>query len=160
MKRLYSCTISSLKKSQTEYSLRKEKPTFLRAYPCQRTSVKELLINIYWWLITKGKYFVWCAYDGDDVVHTSYIVPKCMKFPFLTKGTYEIGPCKTESAYRGKGIYPAVLSQIVAEVGKAYMIIDDINTASIRGVTKAGFVAMSGEIKRDRLRRFVYITEN
>ncbi len=160
MKRLYSCTFFSVKKSQTEYSLRKEIPTIFKAYPCQRIDLKDLLFNIYWWIITKGNYCVWCAYDGDDVIHTSYVVPKCVKFPFLRKGSYEIGPCKTESAYRGKGIYPAVLTEIIMEVKTAYMIVDDNNTASIRGITKTGFVAMPGEIKRDKLKRFVYITEN
>ena len=32
--------------------------------------------------------------------------------------------------------------------------------ASIRGVAKAGFAVMSGEIKQDVWKRFVYVTEN
>ncbi len=107
-----------------------------------------------------GRYRIWCAYDGDKVIHTSYVVPRCMKFPFLEKGDHEIGPCNTKSEYRGKGVYPAVLSEISDKYKNVYMIIDDANIPSIKGAAKAGFEVMPGEIKRDRLKRFFYVTEN
>ena len=159
MKRLYKCTALSTNGFQTLYSVKKEKPTFFKAYPKQDITVNVLLQNVYWWLITKGKYRVWCAYDGDKVIHTTYVVPKCTKFPFLNKGSFEIGPSYTEPAYRGKGVFPAVLTQIFTEIECAYAIIEDTNAASIRGTSKFGFTVMPGEVKRDKFKRFIYIAE-
>lgn len=39
------------------------------------------------------------------------------------------------------------------------MIINDNNTSSIRGVIKAGFVVVPGEIKCDKIKRYVYLKE-
>lgn len=159
MKRLYSCTAECIRDFQTDYTIQQEVPTCFKAYPKQAVTAGCLLRNMYWWLITGGKYRVWCAYDGETVIHTSYVIPACSKFPFLTDSSFEIGPCHTEKAYRGKGIYPAVLSAIVANGGTAYMIIEDTNHASIRGVTKVGFTVMPGEVTKDALKRFVYTAE-
>ena len=159
MKRLYMCRPEMLNSHDCMYEIRKETPHFFRAYSMQDITLKSIVLNIYWWLITNGKYRVWCAYDGIKVIHTSYVIPKCYKFPFLKKGSYEIGPCYTDKDYRGKSIYPAVLSKIVVGGGTAYMIINDNNASSIRGVIKAGFVAEPGEIKCDRIKRYVYLKE-
>lgn len=39
------------------------------------------------------------------------------------------------------------------------MIIDDDNTPSINGVMKAGFKRLPGEIKIDRIKRYIYEME-
>ncbi len=160
MKRLYSCTAENIQQRETVYTIKEEIPGIFKAFPTQKLSLKKTAENAYWWLISRGKYRIWCVYDNDTVIHTSYVVPKCVKFPFLDKASYEIGPCHTNDSYRGKGIYPAVLYDIVQKKGGvAYMIIDDTNTPSIKGVAKAGFAVMPGEIIRDKFKRFVYVTE-
>ncbi len=157
MKRLYSCNAESVIFSETVFEIVEEKPRFFRAYPTQKLSLRNIAVNTYWWLVTLGKYRVWCALDNDKVVHTSYVIPKCSKFSFLNKGDYEIGPCKTNVEYRGRGIYPAVLYTIVSKGGTAYMIVDDNNQSSIRGVTKCGFLVMPGCVKRSKMRRYIYV---
>lgn len=157
MKRLYICTSETIHSHDSEYEIRKITPGLFKAYPDQILSIKVILCNIYWWIVTKGKYHIWCAFDDKRVVHTSYVVPKCSKFSFLSNDSYEIGPCNTNTDYRGKGIYPAVLATIVARVGTAYMIIDDNNISSIRGGLKVGFVLQPGEVKRDKLKRYNYV---
>ncbi len=122
MKRLYKCTSEMIQPCYTEYGIKEMKPGIIKAYSGQILSAKSILQNIYWWLVTKGAYRVWCAYDGDFVVHTSYVIPKCNKFPFLNGDSYEIGPCHTNSDYRGKGIYPAVLTEIVNYWGGVQLI--------------------------------------
>lgn len=76
-------------------------------------SFKITLIRLLFMIITFGKsYIYYCIDDSGKVIHTSYVIPKCIKFPFLSDNDYEIGPCMTISEYRGKGIYPQVLSYI------------------------------------------------
>ncbi len=157
MKRLYSCTSTSIKRHEINYSIKECKPTLFKAYYGQKITFKDLLFNVYWYLITQGKYRVWCAYDANLVIHTSYVIPKCSKFPFLKDNQYEIGPCHTQKQYRGKGIYPAVLYKIAIKY-PSFMIIDDVNLPSIKGVIKAGFTVMPGEVKENKLKRFIYIS--
>ncbi len=117
MRELYMCTHETAKKHESSFAISEIKPRLFKAYPKQKITPKILMHNMYWWLLTRGKYRIWCAYDGDNVIHTSYVIPKCKKFPFLNNDSYEIGPCYTESKYRGNGIYPAAIYQIVENGG-------------------------------------------
>lgn len=58
------------------------------------------------------------------------VIPACAKFPFMDGNDLEIGPCYTYSAFRGKGIYLKVLSEICRRGNDTlsfYMIVDEIN---------------------------------
>lgn len=118
----------------------------------ERRNSKTALGRLYFWLITFGRFRIWYLQDGPEVIHTSYVVPKCCKFPFLSKGEYEIGPCVTREDYRGKGIYPYMLGCILASEPGAnfYMIVRSTNQASIRGMEKAGF-QRCGSVVRSRI---------
>ena len=123
-------------------------------------SVKGFLSSCLWTVLTLGKGRVYFIRDVQKkIIHTSYVIPRCIKFPFM-KGKYdiEIGPCKTEPAYRGQGLYPYVLSFIMQnaldEKGIAYMIVSDSNTSSIRGIQKVGFTRIA-QLKRDVAKRYV-----
>lgn len=99
---------------------------------------------LFWNLISMGRCSAYRVYlDDGSLIHESLVIHKCYKFPFLKFNDVEIGPCYTEAEWRGKGIYPSVLKQILAEEisrqNKAMMIIDKNNAPSIRGVEKAGF---------------------
>lgn len=118
---------------------------------------------IYWNIITFGKVRVYALYSEGKVVHTSYVVPKCYKFPFLRGGLHrdiEIGPCYTAAECRGRGYYPYVLSEIIkAELKddqKAYMIVNKDAIASERGIKKVGFRKVS-QVRKDRFKRYVVI---
>ena len=122
---------------------------------------KERLHLVYWYLITGGKARIYLIRNEEGTtIHSSYVVPRCSKFPFMRGQDVEIGPCVTLSAYRGQGLYPYVLSEIIKnesqEHGKVFMIVDDKNTSSIHGITKVGFVPVS-RIKKDWMKRYVIV---
>ncbi len=109
----------------------------------ERKDVKSIAVRLVFQLTTRGKARIYYVCDGENLVHTSYVVPKCRKFPFLDKNDYEIGPCFTYPEYRGKGVYPEVLRYICDKVGNSnttfYMIVDESNISSVKGIEKAGF---------------------
>ena len=112
-------------------------------FPGELRSIKLIGVRLLFQTITLGKAKIYVVSDGRDLIHTSYVIPKCSKFAFMNKDDYEIGPCFTYPQYRGKGIYPAVLQSICNDLGNDntifYMIVDEDNTASIKGIEKAGF---------------------
>ena len=111
--------------------------------PGETGGVKKIGARLLFQILTLGKAKVFFVADGGNLMHTSYVVPRCVKFPFMGNGDYEIGPCFTYPQYRGKGIYPSVLKAICNCVGDEnttfYMIVDENNIASIKGIEKAGF---------------------
>lgn len=125
-------------------SVKKYRP---RIFNCkiqnEKLSFKGYLVRMMFIILTNAKLQVYyVTNDNQEVVHTSYVIPKCLKFRFMKKGDIEIGPCFTRKDFRGKGIYPTVLSCIVEENGpdkNYYMLVDENNTASKRGMEKAGF---------------------
>lgn len=116
-------------------------------------SLHLLLSRLMYFCLSSGRARIVYVYDGNKVVHTSFVVPKCSKYSFLGKNDYEIGPCKTDINYRGRGIYPHVLKYVVKHFSKQdndfYMIVDKKNTSSRRGCEKAGFF-IQGEVERTK----------
>lgn len=72
----------------------------------------------------------------SDLAHTSYVIPKCFKFPFLRADDFEIGPCFTYPSYRGKRIYPAVPQYINAYVGTEKSGFERCGTVKVSRFTK------------------------
>lgn len=130
----------------------------------EKKNVKLLVVRSLFWILTFGKAKLYCLRDHGELVHTSYVIPKCYKFPFLDKADYEIGPCMTYPLFRGKGYYPMMLRYICSTVGVQYttfyMIVDEGNSASIKGIEKAGF-ERCGEIKVTKFtKRYVIKAKN
>lgn len=122
---------------------------------------KERLHATYWCLLTWGKARIYLIRDEKGAtIHSSHVIPKCVKFPFMGTWDMEIGPCVTLPAYRGQGLYPYVLTEIIKnglqQHGKVFMIVDDKNVASVHGVKKVGFVPVA-QIKKDWMKRYVVI---
>ena len=116
-------------------------------------SAKAAISRLLFQRTSRGKAKIYYLNDGDELMHTSYVVPKCSKFPFLGTNDYEIGPCYTYPAHRGKGIYPKMLQWICNCVGNDdtvfYMIVDESNIASIKGIEKAGLKRCgTGEVSK------------
>lgn len=109
----------------------------------EKKSVKLLAVRLCFWILTLGKAKLYCLREHGKLVHTSYVIPKCYKFSFLYKTDYEIGPCMTYPEFRGRGYYPMMLCYICSTVGvqntNFYMIVEESNFASIKGIEKAGF---------------------
>ena len=124
----------------------------------ENKSFKLRVVRCLFQIITFGKAKVYCCRQNGELVHTSYVIPKCFKFPFMGKWDYEIGPCFTYPKFRGKGVYPQMLKYISSNVGAEnsifYMIVDETNLPSIKGIEKAGF-QKCGTIKVSRfLKRY------
>ncbi len=142
--------------SRFEAAIAEFKPTLRQVYLEGETkSFKTTVVRLQFQWMTRGKATIVYAKDTDGtIVHTAYVVPKCRKFPFLGQDDYEIGPCFTRPSHRGQGIYPRVLTYICRRFGceatAFYMIVDSENTASVRGIEKAGFVPC-GAVKKSRI---------
>lgn len=121
--------------------------------------IKTTLVRLLFWLMTAGKarlYYI--LGEKGEVAHTSYVVGRCFKFPFLKKGEYEIGPCFTAPECRGQGLYGRALGRIVGEKiyenARFYMFVSEDNDASIRGIEKAGFIQTGHVVKTKLLKRY------
>lgn len=120
-------------------------PTIRRGLllPGEKKTFKLLMARLLFQIVTRGKARVYFCKHKENLIHTSYVIPKCYKFPFLNNNDYEIGPCFTYPEYRGQGYYPAMLRYICSSVGYEktvfYMIVDENNASSIKGIEKAGF---------------------
>jgi hypothetical protein len=80
--------------------------------------------------------------DGSRVIHASLVFPKNLLARQLGfRGVLIIGDCFTDDAYRGEGLYPAVLKRIRADFpDRSFVVfVDPANTPSVRGLEKAGF---------------------
>jgi hypothetical protein len=120
--------------------------------------LKDILMYYYWFIITKGGFKMYIVKHKDQIIHYSYLISKCYKFPFMSKYDFEIGPCFTNENYRGQGIYPSVLKRILTDAvdntNNTFMIIDDSNISSINGVKKLGFLKINN-LKKDKFKRYV-----
>lgn len=89
------------------------------------------------------------------VVSNAYTIGDIWQFPFMKKDDIHIGPCKTGKEFRGNGYYPILLLSILRESKgrNFFMIVDENNIPSLKGVAKAGFECFAmGE--KDTLKRY------
>ena len=106
-----------------------------------------------WNLISFGRLRKIIILNNENrMIHTSLLLGKCFKFPFLSKTSAEIGPCFTDEDFRGRGIYPMALKYILNNCGyqEYYMIVSEKNISSIKGIEKAGF-QRCGFIRKSKL---------
>lgn len=83
----------------------------------EKIGIKIACIRLLFHVMTLGKVQIYYVQNGNDIIHTSYVIPACAKFPFMDRNDLEIEPCYTYPAFRGKGIYPKVLSEICRRRG-------------------------------------------
>jgi len=90
----------------------------------------------------KKKYFI--VQNGVSV-HSSILFNKLNILKLIQKKGPAIGDCYTNPDYRGKSIYPFVISNISNEmlienkIKEVFIIVNSDNRSSIQGVEKAGF---------------------
>lgn len=153
---LYKTDISSYSNTDTY----KGERLYLKISRVSPKSV-GLIESIMWNAFCLGRCKLYRMYYKETLVHSSLVARGRLKFPFLRKRDIEIGPCWTSEHYRGRGIYPYILSVIIKEEiangGTAYMIVDDDNKSSIKGITKAGFIRTEFNLKKDILKRYIPI---
>lgn len=117
------------------------------------------LIYLIWYIFTLGKYKIIYVFDNEKLIHYSHVLPGFWKFRFMNRDDYEIGPCWTDELYRGQQIYPYVIQKIVElfknDAAFFYMVVDEKNIASIRGIEKAGFIKV-GIVKKTKFLGIYY----
>ena len=88
----------------------------------------------------------------NRIVSKAVLISKVPIYRFLPPKGIHLCYCETIPQARGKGYYPLLLSYIQNELfpQKLYMIVDVTNTASIRGIEKAGFERYAEGIKNDK----------
>ncbi len=82
--------------------------------------------------------------SDDGLIHRSRIFFRSnLLNNFNFSGPYlTIGDCLTDDRYRGKGIYPKVIGYLgkrFSEDYQVFILVSPDNSASIRGIEKAGF---------------------
>lgn len=98
-----------------------------------------------------GTYCEWQLYRNAKLVSTAEVISWIPIFRFMPCDGIHIGPCRTVPDERGKGYYPYLLRKIVESTEKdCYMIVNETNQSSIRGVLKAGFVEIGRGYKNSK----------
>lgn len=83
--------------------------------------------------------------DNGKVIHRSYIFNKLHVLRLIGKSGPAIGDCITIPQYKGKSIYPFVISELAHNIlsqkqkKEVFIIVNSDNASSIRGIEKAGF---------------------
>lgn len=122
---------------------------------------KGAFIAFMWKVITLKKPKAYVIRDNDGkIIHSTCVIPKCYKFPFMGKKDIHIGPGQTAKQYRGQGLWPYVVSAIVEneldEKNSAFGMINTRNENSIKGFKKVGFFPIA-LMRKDKLGRHVVV---
>lgn len=122
-----------------EYQIEQFIPTFCTL----KKHRGNILLYIFWFVITLGRYKIIYLRNNNEIVHYTHILPKFFKLPFLNFNDLEIGPSWTKESYRGKGIFPAVINYIIQsfnEKGRIFYAFTHVdNLASQKAIQKSGF---------------------
>jgi len=110
-------------------------------------SGQGFFVNVYWFLISFGKFEILQLFDSDNVAHYTYISPKVYRFPFMKKDDIQIGPCFTYQNYQKRGIYTLVLQYLISHYYKngrnLWIYCNENNEASRKTIEKVGFKKQS-----------------
>jgi hypothetical protein len=121
------------------------------------------ILNLIWYIISKGQFTIIYILKNEKTIHTSYIIPKNLRFPFMNHGDLQIGPCYTSSQFRGKGIYTQVLRYILNNYLTAektiWIYTTFENIPSQKAIERAGFI-FSGQISRNGLFKIMTLVTN
>lgn len=100
--------------------------------------------------------YILLAYIGKTLAHVEWIVPACKikaRYPFVTDGSYSVISCLTSMEYRGWGIYPSQIQQVISSEipSHTYWIwANSNNMGSLRGIRKAGGVKVGEFVQKKR----------
>ena len=117
-------------------------------------SLHRVLWHVFSWFCG-SRFYEYQIVKNERVLSTAEVCPKLPIFKFFNRG-YHIGPCMTIKEERGKGFYPLIFQYIIEEHPERdyYMIIDENNVSSQKGVAKVNFQRFAVGHK-DRWGRYV-----
>ena len=121
-------------------------------------------MHYYWYICSRGSFRIYYAIDkAGNVVHTAHLLPKMIRLSFMGPKDVQIGPAYTVPSARGRGIYPWVLTRIIAdqlegrargEIRRILIFCSADNAASIAGILKAGFTRIGAVKKKGMLQSY------
>lgn len=121
------------------YKLSIHKPSIFRLNKIGQS----FFVNLYWFIISLGKFEILQLFDSQNIVHYTYITPKVYRFPFMNKKDIQIGPCFTYENYQKRGIYTFVLQFIIShycqDSRSLWIYCNEKNDASRKTIEKVGF---------------------
>ena len=105
----------------------------------------SLLIYLFWYIFTFGRYKIFYIFENQKMVHFSNVLPKIFKYSFMRKSDIQIANCYTDPLFRGNQLYPFALSFIgkVYENNAVWIGSRNDNDASLSGIKKAGYILIS-----------------
>jgi len=151
-----NCKINKdIKSKNFPYKIEEFMPSLFKLKLSRYDGLRDFLIHLLFYLSTRGRYRIIYVKDNNKIIHYSYIIPKNFRFQHMShKNDFQIGPCFTDEFYRGQGIYPYVLTYIIERFSdkgrRFYMIVDEKNFSSQRGIIEAGFIE-AGVVYKDIL---------
>jgi len=82
--------------------------------------------------------------ESDKLIHVSYLYDNIFLLKLVNKNGPVIGDCYTNKQYRGQSIYPQVINKIALEtlkqgIQEVFIVVNQENISSIKGIEKAGF---------------------
>ncbi len=115
------------------------------------------LRNVLWYflahLFNMNKY-VFKQYDiikNNRIISSAKVVSYIPFFRFMSRDGIHICSCYTIPEERGKGYYPYLISKIMSDFPDkvCYMMVNESNLPSIRGIEKVGFTLFAIGKKRN-----------
>lgn len=100
----------------------------------------------------ENQYCLGAFVDGEIVGHAVMVLPIAKHNQVYIKTGGFIHFCYVEPQYRGKGIYPCMLKELMARTNQLYGIdsfaisTSPDNTSSQRGLSKVGFIYMKKQV--------------
>lgn len=81
----------------------------------------------------------------------------CPIYRFMPKHALHVGFARTIPEERGNGLYPLLLEYVKSDLDgfDLYMIVDETNSSSIRGIEKAGFDMIASGEKEGRIFKII-----
>lgn len=114
----------------------------------------------FWWLLHYLRvyrcqdYGVLVIYDGDVLIHRSFVFPKWLRFPFMGDDDLHIAATWTKEDYRGQGLALFALQRIVAMHQRPHRcfwyLAGETNRASIRVAQNGEFVLCGRAARENR----------
>ena len=140
-----------------DYAVEEFKPSPFSLRSADDREAPPFLLHVFWYLVSSRPYRVFYTRQHGAIVHVSYLLAWNPRFAFMARADLQIGPCRTDPAHRGRGLFPATLAHIVALYPNRtiWMFADETNEASKQGIRKAGFAL----IGRGTRRRGIYRLE-
>jgi hypothetical protein len=117
----------------------------------------RLAVTYLKWRYGSEDTYVLLAYYKDRLVHIEWVVPAQKikaRYPFINDNSYAIISCMTCENFRGLGIYPSQIQEVVkSEIpsSKFWIWTPFNNKASLKGIAKSGAKEAGEIIQKKRL---------